>query len=40
MASEPPTVPLAGWPVLPGFPTVVPSTGTDFQVFVVVPVGN
>lgn len=40
LASVPPTVPLAGWPVLPGFPTVVPSTGTDFQVFVVLPVGD
>jgi hypothetical protein len=40
LTSVPATVPLAGWPVLPGFPLVVPSTGNDFQVFVVLPAGG
>jgi hypothetical protein len=40
LTSVQPTPPLAGWPTPPGEPTVAPSTGTEFQVFVVLPAGR
>jgi hypothetical protein len=40
LTGVPPTPPLSGWPTSPDEPTVVPSTGTDFHVFVVLPPGS